>query len=199
MHPPSRRGAVAARRAHNPKVGGSNPPAATTRQHPRLQQSAVVGGAAVWAQRRAPGVKAVHHGGRHAGAAPGAGGEGRVPIARRRHEAAPPIAAERCSRGCCRMGAAPGARDGDRASRLASSSCRRDRYSLDGVASHGIVWAMAASWLPVFWNDAGRMSNRLVCTMCVTMIQREGMACAVLGWSHTAHAAYVRRSGRIAR
>ena len=26
----TRRGAVAARRAHNPKVGGSNPPAATT-------------------------------------------------------------------------------------------------------------------------------------------------------------------------
>ncbi len=34
MHPLflSRRGAVAARRAHNPKVGGSNPPAATTNQ-----------------------------------------------------------------------------------------------------------------------------------------------------------------------
>ena len=31
VHPPTRRGAVAARRAHNPKVGGSNPPAATTR------------------------------------------------------------------------------------------------------------------------------------------------------------------------
>ena len=29
---PSRRGAVAARRAHNPKVGGSNPPAATIKQ-----------------------------------------------------------------------------------------------------------------------------------------------------------------------
>ncbi len=31
---PTRRGAVAARRAHNPKVGGSNPPAATIRRHP---------------------------------------------------------------------------------------------------------------------------------------------------------------------
>src|SRR5262245_1779517 len=31
--PSSRRGAVAARRAHNPKVGGSNPPAATTTKY----------------------------------------------------------------------------------------------------------------------------------------------------------------------
>src|SRR5262245_28241218 len=30
VRPSARRGAVAARRAHNPKVGGSNPPAATT-------------------------------------------------------------------------------------------------------------------------------------------------------------------------
>ncbi len=34
VHPPSRRGAVAARRAHNPKVDGSNPSAATTTKPP---------------------------------------------------------------------------------------------------------------------------------------------------------------------
>jgi hypothetical protein len=35
VRPPSRRGAVAARRAHNPKVDGSNPSAATILKTPR--------------------------------------------------------------------------------------------------------------------------------------------------------------------
>ena len=51
VHPPTRRGAVAARRAHNPKVGGSNPPAATTRTDtPRLQECLQAGGIGISGQ-----------------------------------------------------------------------------------------------------------------------------------------------------